>query len=58
MPDIVNVQDALAIGGEQNKQFSTSLCSDFHKTIMKKVKSMEALKKALIVKENVIYDAF
>ena len=54
-PDIVNVQDALAIGGEQSKQFSTSLCSDFHKTI-KKVKSMEALKKAVIVKGKVIYD--
>ncbi|CAL8361042.1 unnamed protein product [Merluccius merluccius] len=55
-PDIVNVQDALAIGGEQSKQFSTSLCSDFHKTIKKKVKSMEALKKAVIVKGKIIYD--
>ena len=39
--DTVNVQDALAIGGEQSRHFSTSLSSEFHKTIKKKIKTME-----------------
>ena len=55
-PDTVNVQDALAIGSEQSKQFSASLSSDFHTTIKKKVKPMEALKKAVTVKGKAIYD--
>jgi len=36
-PDTVNVQNALAIGSEQSRQFSTWLSSEFHKTIKKKV---------------------
>ena len=36
--DTVNVQNALVIGSEQSRQFSTSLSSEFHKTIKKKVK--------------------
>ena len=36
--DTVNVQNALAIGSEQSRQFSTSLSSEFHKTIKKMVK--------------------
>ena len=55
-PDTVNVQDALTIGSEQSKQFSASLSSDFHKTIKKMVRSMEALKKAVTVKGKAIYD--
>ena len=55
-PDTVNVQNALAIGSEQSRQFSASLSSEFHKTIKKKVKTMELLKKAVTVKVNVIYD--
>ena len=55
-PDTVNVQNALAIGSEQSRQFSASLCKDFHKTIKKKVKTIYFLKKAVIVKEMVIYD--
>ena len=35
-PNIVNVQNVLAIGTEQSEQFSASLSSDFHKTIKKK----------------------
>ena len=54
--DTVNVQDALAIGGEQSRHFSTSLSSEFHKTIKKKVKTMESLKKAVTVKGKAIYD--
>ena len=55
-PDTVNVQNALAIGSEQSRQFSTSLSSEFHKTIKKKVKTMELLKKAVTVKGKAIYD--
>ena len=55
-PDTVNVQNALAIRNEQNRQFSASLSSQFHKTIKKKVKTMELLKKAVVVKGKAIYD--
>lgn len=55
-PDTVNVQDALAIGSEQSRQFSDSLSSNFHTTIKKKVKTMVALKKAVTVKGKAIYD--
>ena len=49
-PDTVNVQNALAIGSEQSRQFVTSLSSEFHKTITKKVKTMEWHNKAVTVK--------
>ena len=49
-PDTVNVQNALAIESEQSRQFSALLSSEFHKTIKKKVKTMELLKKAVTVK--------
>ena len=52
----MNVQNALAIGSEQSRQLSASLSSEFHKTIKKKVKTMELLKKALTVKGKAIYD--
>ena len=55
-PDTVNVQNALAIGSEQSRQLSASLSSEFHKTIKKKVKTMELLKKAVTVKGKAIYD--
>ena len=55
-PDTVNVQNALAIGSEQSRQFSASLSSQFHKTIKKKVKIMELLKKAVVIKGKAIYD--
>ena len=55
-PDTVNVQNALAIGGEQSRQFSASLSSEFHKTIKKKVKTMVLLRKAVTVKGEAIYD--
>lgn len=45
--DIVNVQNALAIGSEQSIHFSDSLSSEFHKTIKKNAKAMESLKKAV-----------
>ena len=54
--DTVNVQNALAIGTEQSRQFSISLSSEFHKTIKKMVKTMESLKKAVTVKGKAIYD--
>ena len=40
----------------QSRQFSASLSSEFHKTIKKKVKTMELLKKAVTVKGKAIYD--
>ena len=54
-PDTVNVQNSLAIGSEQSRQFSASVSSEFHKTI-KKVKTMELFKKAVTVKGKAIYD--
>ena len=55
-PDTVNVQDALAIGTEQSKQFSASLSSAFHATIKNNVTSMEAMRKAVHVKGKTVYD--
>ena len=55
-PDTTNVQNALAIGSEQSRQFSASLSSEFHKTIKKKFKTMELLKKAVTVNGKAIYD--
>ena len=55
-PDTVNVQNALSIGSEQSRQLSASLSSEFHKTIKKKVKTMELLMKAVTVKWKAIYD--
>ena len=52
----MNVQNALAIGSEQSRQLSASLSGEFHKTIKKKVKTMELLKKAVTVKGKAIYD--
>ena len=54
--DTVNVQNALAIGSEQSRQFSIWLSSAFHKTIKKKVNAIESLKKADNVKKKTIYD--
>ena len=54
--DTLNVQNAFAIGSEQSRQFSASLSSEFYKTIKKKVKTMELLKKAVTVKGKAIYD--
>ena len=54
--DTVNVQNALAFGSVQSRQFSTSLSTEFHKPIKKKVKTMESLKKAVTVKGKAIYD--
>ena len=42
--------------GEQSRQFSALLSSEFHKTIKKKVKTTELLKKAVTVKGKAIYD--
>ena len=55
-PDTMNVQNALAIGSEQSRQFSASLSNEFHKTIKKKVKTMELFKKEVNVKRKAIYD--
>ena len=52
----MNVQNALAIGSEQSRQFSASLSSEFHKTIKKTVKTMELLKKPVTVKGKATYD--
>ena len=57
-PDTVNVQNALAIGSEQSRQFSASLSSELHNTIKKKVKTMELLKKAVTVKGKAIETLF
>ena len=55
-PDTRNVQNALTIESEQSRQFSASLSSEFHKTIKKKVKAMELLKKAVTVNGKAIHD--
>ena len=51
-PDSVNVQNTLATRSEQYRQFSASLS----KTIKKKVKTLELLKKMVTVKGKAIYD--
>ena len=56
VPNTVSVQDPSAIRSEQSKQFSAVLSSNLHTSLKRKVKSMEALKKAVIVKWNLIYD--
>lgn len=55
--DTVNVQDALAIEGEQSRHLSTSLSSKFYYcTIKKEIKTIESLKKTVTVTGNAIYD--
>ena len=51
----VNVQNALSIGSEQSRQFCALLSNEFHKTIKKKVKTMELLKKPVTVKGKAIH---
>ena len=48
--DSVNVHNALAIGNEHSREFSAFLCSEFHKAMKKRVKTMELLKKPATIK--------
>ena len=45
-PDTVNVQNTLAIGSEQSRQFSTSLSSEFHNPIKKESSRRQSLSRA------------
>ena len=56
VPNTESVQDPSAIRSEKSKQFSAVLSSNLHTSLKRKVKSMEALKKAVIVKGTLIYD--
>ena len=55
-PNTVSIQNALASGSGQSRQFSASLGNEFHKAIKKKVKTMELLKKVVTVKGKAIYN--
>ena len=55
-PDSVNVQNALQMVEQQSNEFEASLPEGFHKTIQKRVKTMEVMKKAVTVKGKAIYD--
>jgi hypothetical protein len=52
----VNVQDAINIGQEMQKAFGASLPDGFHKPIKKKVKTMQVLKRGVMVKNKTVYD--
>ena len=47
----VNMQNALQISEQQSSDFAGSLPEGFHKTIPKRVKTMEVMKKAVTVEE-------
>ena len=51
--DDVNVHDAIQIGQEMKTTF---IPNGFHKTIQKKVKSMQLLKRGVNVKQTTVYD--
>ena len=46
------MQNALQISEQQSSDFAGSLPEGFHKTIQKRVKTMEVMKKAVTVKEE------
>ncbi len=55
-PPCVNVQEAEEIGKQQMIQFKASLPDGFHKSIEKKVKTMQSMKKVTVVDKKEIYD--
>ena len=57
-PAEVNVQDAVAIGCDMQKDFAASLPGGFHNPIKikKKTKTMQILKHGVKVKDKIVYD--
>ena len=55
-PTKVNVQDALHIGSTQSEKFTTLLPGAFHSKIERKVKTMQEMKKVVIVNGKPIFD--
>ena len=52
----VNVHDAVYIGDKQSQAFAESLPAGFHSPIKKMVKTMQNMKKTVLVKGKAIYD--
>ena len=55
-PTKVNVQDALHIGSTQSEKFTALLPGAFHSKIERKVKTMQEMKKVVIVNGKPIFD--
>ena len=55
-PDSVNVDNAIAIGTKQLKEFESALPEGFHNTISKKVTTMATMKKHVKVGNMPVYD--
>ena len=55
-PTKVNVQDALHIGRTQSEKFAALLREAFHSKIERKVKTMQEMKKVVIVNGKAIFD--
>ena len=55
-PTKVNVQDALHIGSTQSEKFTALLPGAFHGKIERKVKTMQEMKKVVIVNGKPIFD--
>ena len=55
-PTKVNVQDALYIGSTQSEKFADLLPGAFHSKIERKVKTMQEMKKVVIVNGKAIFD--
>ena len=55
-PTKVNVQDALHIGSTQSEEFADLLPGAFHSKIERKVKTMQEMKKVVIVNGKAIFD--
>lgn len=55
-PPEVNFHNAVEIGKQQLDQFIKNLPNGFHRTIEKRVKTMQQMKKAVVVQGKAIYD--
>ena len=55
-PPEVNVQNAVDIGQKQAQEFANKLPGGFHSSIKKQVKTMQQMKKAVLVKGKPVYD--
>lgn len=55
-PANVNVHESFVIGEEMSKAFDTELPLAFHKKITKQVKTMQNMKKSVVIKGMPVYD--
>ena len=55
-PQDINVHNALEIGAKQLEDYAADLPSMFHKTIERRVKTMQAMKKSVVVNGKPVYN--